>query len=82
MFEAIVTGIISGIVSGIVTGIVLFFLTRWYNKKIGLIERYKCPNPECGKMGLYNGEGGQWCCFCGQSADRYRINEYVSEKER
>ena len=34
MFEAIITGI----VSGIVTGIVLFFLTRWYNKKMGLID--------------------------------------------
>ena len=75
MFETIISGIVSGTVSRIVTGIAFFFLTRWYNKKIGLIERYRCPNPECGKMGLYNGEGGQWCCFCGQSADRYRINE-------
>jgi len=76
MFEAIISGIVSGIVSGMVTGIVLFFLTRWYNKKMGLIERYKCPNPKCKKLGLYIGEGNrQWCSFCGQPADMFIAKE-------
>ena len=68
----LIIGIIAGIIAGIISGFIVAICLRCYIKRMGLIKEYKCQNPECKKWGLYIGEGGKWCCFCGQPASQYK----------
>ncbi|MFX1329118.1 MAG: hypothetical protein ACFE91_13405 [Promethearchaeota archaeon] len=69
MIEAVLTGIISGIIAGVIVAIVQFFLIRWLNKRMELINKInmlKCP--KCGMKGVYDFDskrGISSCAFCG-----------------
>ncbi|GAG79453.1 unnamed protein product [marine sediment metagenome] len=69
MFETILTGIISGIITGIIAVIAQFFLVRWLNKRMELINRIKMLKcPKCGMKGVYDLDskrGISSCAFCG-----------------